>query len=579
MAINPSRPTMLQNLRPLSSAFALPIAALVTVLVIAIASYHASQEAEHMLEVRTRANVQDLGAATAAAIEKFWIAPWSHTALRMVQSPDLHCVIERGAPDCLERLRHQWAGALRTDDNIFFIYFGLADGRIHFMPDEIPLPEDYDMKSRPWYQTGMRSTRALEWTAPYAEIITGKSIITAVVPLRDAALKTQGVFSMDISLAKLHILLQNLYLPAGASLVLFDAAGNRLDASDSSSQIDRSSLPDTPGIDEATLAGRRYLRHTRAPLSNGWRLQILVEHPAAGVQGLTPRDIQFVALFVALLIVFLALWGVAHRLFMARGKTVALVHYFAAAAKGAPLARIFPEHSHYALINSYFNRALKHARHNARKREQYEKDAFELAFLRAQINPHFLHNALNTILNTLHEDADRAHALLVHLNAYLRNSFDFWSEDQFVPLHAEIELVQDWLAIEAARFEHGVSIHFDIRADLRRRVPAAMLQPIIENALHHGILEHRDSGRIDVRIVDTTTAIEFSVADDGVGFDPVAIRQQPGRRGIGMENIHRRLSRLYGSGLVIDSAPGSGTRIAWRVPIDPVHLDLVPDHA
>jgi sensor histidine kinase YesM len=579
MAINPSRPAMLQNLRPLSSAFALPIAALVTVLVIAIASYHASQETERVLEARTRANVQDLGAATAAAIEKFWIDPWSRTALRMAQSPDLRCIVERAAPDCIERLRQQWAGALRADDNIFFIYVGLAGGRIHFLPDEKPLPDDYDMKSRPWYQTGMRSTNVLDWTAPYAEIITGKSIITAVVPLREAnrqthTQQTQGVFCIDISLAQLHTLLQNLYLPAGASLVLFDAAGNRLDASDSFSQIDSSSLPDTPGIDEATLAGRRYLRHTRAPLSNGWRLQILVEHPAAGVQGLTPRDIQFVALFVALLIVFLALWGVAHRLFVARSKTVALVHYFAAAAKGAPLTRIFPEHSHYALINSYFNRALKHARQNARKREQYEKDAFELAFLRAQINPHFLHNALNTILNTLHEDVGRAHALLVHLNAYLRNSFDFWSEDQFVPLHAEIELVDDWLAIEAARFEHGVFIHFDIRADRRRRVPAAMLQPIIENALHHGILEHRDSGRIDVRIVDTATAIEFSVADDGVGFDPVAIRQQPGRRGIGLENIHRRLSRLYGSGLVIDSAPGSGTRIAWRVPLDPE-----PDHA
>jgi len=552
------------------------------VLVIALASYHASQTAERALEARTRANVLDVGTAATAAIEKFWIDPWSRTALRLAQSPDLRCIVERAAPDCIERLRQQWAGVLRADDNIFFIYAGLADGRIYFQPGEKPLPTGYDMKSRPWYQTGMRTTGALDWTSPYAEIITGKTILTAVVPLRDVAQQTHGVLSIDISLTQLHILLQNLYLPAGAVLVLYDAAGNRLGASGAPALLESERLPallDTPDIEVATLAGHRYLRHTGAPLSNGWRLQFFFEHPATGVAGLSPRDTLFSALFIALLIVFLALWGVAHRLFVARAKTIALVDYFAAAAKGAPLARIFPEHSPYALINSYFNRALKHARQYARKREQHEKDTFELAFLRAQINPHFLHNALNTILNTLHEDVDRAHALLIRLNAYLRNSFDFWSEDQFMPLHAEIELVQDWLAIEAARFEHGVSINFDIRADRRRRVPAAMLQPLIENALHHGILEHRDSGRIDVRIVDTATAIEFSVVDDGVGFDPVAIRQRPGRRGIGLENIHCRLSRLYGSGLLIDSAASRGTRIAWRVPIDPVPLAPMSDHA
>jgi len=193
----------------------------------------------------------------------------------------------------------------------------------------------------------------------------------------------------------------------------------------------------------------------------------------------------------------------------------------------------------------------------------------ELAFLRAQINPHFLHNTLNSIISLSRDDVDFARRLLTHLSDFLRNSFDFWCKDHFAPLYAEIELVQNWLIIEQARFEHLVNVRFDIHADRRHRVPVAMIQPIVENALHHGILAQQETGNIDIRINEAATGLEFYVSDDGAGFDicrPRPSTRPSGRQGIGLSNIDGRLFRLYGTHLNIDSALGQGTRINWFIP-------------
>jgi len=555
---------------PLLKAGALPIAALLAVLLVVVVSYQAMTQAERALAVRTIDNVDNIGMSAVNAIEKLWIERWSRTALRLSLSPSLRCAMERNDIVCIKKLRGEWDGALRTDENIFFIYYGLSDGSsIHFLPDENPLPPGYDMKTRPWYRAGMSTADALVWTTSYGEAITNRSTITVAVPIRDAFGHTLGLFCIDINSTRLHAILGSVYLPAGAALVLRDESGNRLAAVGASRVIDHGSLvapQKNEAVEEVFVDGSRYLRKTSSHLDNGWLLTLYVEAPPYGLSTLTARDILFLSLATALIIAILAMWGLSRSLFLARAKTAALADYFSAAAKGGPLVRIFPVRDEYALINSYFNRAMRQVRHYAQERERREKDISELAFLRAQINPHFLHNTLNTIIGMLHEDVDRARGLLIRFSAYLRNSFQFRSEDQFVPLDAEIELTQGWLAIEEARFEHRVRVCFNIQVDRHVRVPAALLQPIVENALHHGILGYRDTGVIDICIEESDRGIEVSVTDDGVGFDFEQVRDRPGRRGIGLDNVNRRLIRLYGTGLVIDSAPGKGTRVAWHIP-------------
>lgn len=301
----------------LAPVFALPAAALLAVLGIAIVSYHTSQQAEQALEERTLANVRDIGAAASATIEKFWIDPWSQAALRLTQSADLQCVIERDDLACLKELRKNWSGALRVDENIFFIYFGLADGRIHLMPDDEPLPADFDMKNRPWYIAGMNTQTDLAWTTIYKEIITGQSIITVVAPLRNRDKKTIGVFSVDISLKKLNTIVKNIYLPTGAAVVLYDGQGNRLEANGARAVLKSQNLPtprNDPGLDYFSIDGHPYLRLTSALMSNGWRMELFVESPSQGAATLSAEKILLISLLAGLLLLTFMLGKILRQL-------------------------------------------------------------------------------------------------------------------------------------------------------------------------------------------------------------------------------------------------------------------------
>ncbi len=199
-----------------------------------------------------------------------------------------------------------------------------------------------------------------------------------------------------------------------------------------------------------------------------------------------------------------------------------------------------------------------------------QKTAAELAFLQAQIKPHFLYNALNTFISISHFDMDKARELLTDLGNYLRKSFDFRDLSQFVPLKSEIELAKAYTAIEKARFEERIEVNFEVPEDLEVRVPRLVLQPLIENALIHGILPRPEGGKVTVSVKRAGNRIHFSVKDNGVGMPGETLgsglRHKSGR-GIGLANIDSRIRKLFGKGLEIVS-PDTGTEIRWSMPIN-----------
>lgn len=196
--------------------------------------------------------------------------------------------------------------------------------------------------------------------------------------------------------------------------------------------------------------------------------------------------------------------------------------------------------------------------------------ASELAFLQAQIKPHFLYNALNTFVCISLYDIDKARNLIMEFGNYLRRSFDFKNLNQTVPLKNELELVRAYLEIEKARFEEKIEVVYDLPEDLEVQIPMLVLQPIIENALIHGILPKDEGGRIEICIRRVEEALYIKVKDNGVGMDPAMMpddmRYEFGR-GVGISNIDSRLRKLYGKGLQIDSSPGMGTEVTIYVPI------------
>lgn len=194
----------------------------------------------------------------------------------------------------------------------------------------------------------------------------------------------------------------------------------------------------------------------------------------------------------------------------------------------------------------------------------------ELAFLQAQIKPHFLYNALNTFVAISRYDVDKARDLITEFGNYLRRSFAFKDLSQLTSLKNELEFVRAYLEIEKARFEERIEVAYDLPDNLETRIPMLMLQPIVENAVVHGILPKDEGGRIEICIKREQTAFHFKVKDNGVGMAPdqkSSIFNRAFGSGVGLSNIDRRLRKLYGKGLQINSMPGIGTEVTWCVPI------------
>jgi len=197
--------------------------------------------------------------------------------------------------------------------------------------------------------------------------------------------------------------------------------------------------------------------------------------------------------------------------------------------------------------------------------------ASELAFLQAQIKPHFLYNAINTFVSISRYDMEQARKLLVGFSNYLRRSFDFKSLSQVVPLKNEIELLEAYLDIEKAQYEERLEVNFEVCDEKEVKVPILMLQPVVENAILHGVLPKRDGGRIEISIKRDGKMLAFTVKDNGVGMEREKLRsvlEHESRSGVGLSNIDGRLKKLYDNGLQINSSPGIGTEVTWFVPVN-----------
>ena len=220
---------------------------------------------------------------------------------------------------------------------------------------------------------------------------------------------------------------------------------------------------------------------------------------------------------------------------------------------------------------------------NIRKDLERSRSEAELQNLKSQLNPHFLFNTLNTIASFTRTDPLRARELLREFSSFYRATLD--NSGSLIPVSREVAQTKRYLTFEKARFgEDRVLATFDVSEDVEDTlVPAFVIQPIVENAVRHGMGDD-DALRIDVTIhQDGEDAILIAVADNGVGMDegtaarlfdersarPDASSPQGGGAGVAMHNISERIHRFYGphSYTRVESAPGKGTKVL-------LHLDL-----
>jgi len=200
----------------------------------------------------------------------------------------------------------------------------------------------------------------------------------------------------------------------------------------------------------------------------------------------------------------------------------------------------------------------------------------QLRALRAQVNPHFLFNALTTIGYLVQTAPDRAFETLMKLTSLLRGVLR--TDGEFVTLEQELHLIASYLDIERARFEERLRVSIDVPQELLSvRVPPLLVQPLVENAIKHGITPSRFGGevRIRARLEKTSNTnnhvanmLDITVSDSGVGASETELARGR-RRGVGLSNIEERL-RCYGgpeASLRIDSTLGEGTVVEVRLPV------------
>lgn len=198
----------------------------------------------------------------------------------------------------------------------------------------------------------------------------------------------------------------------------------------------------------------------------------------------------------------------------------------------------------------------------------------EIKHLQAQINPHFLFNSLNTIASFCRTTPEKARELILDLSLYMRKNLD--SSRGYIPLSSELEQVQSYLAIEKARFGERIQVKVDVEPNCEGwPIPPLIIQPLVENAIKHGIRGREEGGTISLTICRNLDVLEVRVEDNGVGIASSDLETLLQRKnlechteGIGLRNSNCRLEQLYGPEyrMKILSKPGEGTSISFQIP-------------
>ncbi|MBI3924162.1 MAG: histidine kinase [Armatimonadetes bacterium] len=202
-----------------------------------------------------------------------------------------------------------------------------------------------------------------------------------------------------------------------------------------------------------------------------------------------------------------------------------------------------------------------------------ELERTRFRFLTAQIRPHFLFNALNTVAAVISTDPARAEELILDLADFLRQTFRVQAE--WVPLSEEIGYLNAYLALEQARFGERLRIELEVPPEARDLpVPSLLVQPLVENSIRHGVSARPEGGTVRLRVRAAEGGFEFLVEDDGVGF-PAATDLTTGSLppatdsgGVGLTNVRERLLSLLGerARFHLASEPGKGCRISYFIP-------------
>lgn len=194
----------------------------------------------------------------------------------------------------------------------------------------------------------------------------------------------------------------------------------------------------------------------------------------------------------------------------------------------------------------------------------------ELAFLQAQIKPHFLYNAINTIVSFCYTDSEKAAKLLANFSKYLRLIFDFDNKSMRVPLEREIEVIKAYVEIEKARFGELINVEYDIDSELLSlEIPSFCIQPLVENAIKHGLCKKEAGGTVFISVQKSEGMLIIRVSDTGKGMSVEKLNKLRNinneSEGVGFFNVCRRVKGWKDAQIDIQSEKDKGTVVTIKI--------------
>lgn len=215
----------------------------------------------------------------------------------------------------------------------------------------------------------------------------------------------------------------------------------------------------------------------------------------------------------------------------------------------------------YMLFQGEVTRQLAEKKKELAEKERQLGES-RIATMISQIQPHFIYNTLGTIEQLCLEQPEKASKLVHDFSLYLRGNFSQIDHAALIGLSKELEHVRHYADIEQTRFP-DMTIQFDLHSS-EFLLPALTVQPLVENAIKHGLMKLESGGTVTIRTYETDKHYCVSVVDDGVGFEASALRDET--KHIGIRNIRGRVEAMCNGTLMIDSAPGKGTTALIKIP-------------
>lgn len=190
----------------------------------------------------------------------------------------------------------------------------------------------------------------------------------------------------------------------------------------------------------------------------------------------------------------------------------------------------------------------------------------KVALLRSQIKPHFIFNTLTAIRYLCGKDPEEAVTAIDEFASYLYGNMESLDQEGLIPFAKELEHVKNYVAVEKRRFKDRIDVQYDI-GEMGFSLPSLTLQPLVENAIKHGITKKEEGGTVKIHTFRDKKRLVLQITDDGIGFDPSKPKEDD-RIHVGLNNIRERLSYLCDASMDIKSAPGKGCVVTITFPAE-----------